>query len=152
MSTKTNKRIDQLPSNANIVKGSDIVPIFSDNRTERTTIDEIGAYLGVFLNVINEGSSRTITNTDVITNSLIRMTGSTSTTVLILDDTTLNEVNLGNTVSVTQTGSGQVTISGGTGVTLQSTDGALKTRTQHSTASILKVADNTWLVTGDLTI
>jgi hypothetical protein len=152
MSTKTNKRIDQLPSNANTVKGSDILPIFSDNRTERTTIDELGSYLGVSLNIINDEGPRVLSNADVTTNAFIRMTGSTATTLLVLDDTVLDEVSLGNTVSVSQTGVGQITISGGTGVTLQSTDGSTKTRTQHSTASLLKVADNTWLITGDITI
>ena len=40
-----NKRIDQLPLSGNILKGEDLIPIFSDNKTERTTLDDIADYI-----------------------------------------------------------------------------------------------------------
>jgi hypothetical protein len=47
------------------------------------------------------------------------------------------------------TGAGLVTIAGDAGVTVNSTPG-LKLRTQWSSATILKRAENSWIVYGDL--
>jgi hypothetical protein len=41
-----NKRIDQLPASTNNLQGTDKIPVFSDNRTERFTIDELASYSG----------------------------------------------------------------------------------------------------------
>jgi hypothetical protein len=57
---------------------------------------------------------------------------------------------VGTTIDIIQTGSGQVTIAGAGGVTVNGTPG-LKLRTQWSSATLLKRAENTWLVYGDLT-
>jgi len=57
---------------------------------------------------------------------------------------------VGTTIDIIQTGSGQVTIAGAVGVTVNATPG-LKLRTQWSSATLLKRAENTWLVYGDLT-
>ncbi len=56
---------------------------------------------------------------------------------------------VGAVVDVIQTGSSQVTISGGSGVTVNATPG-LKLRAQWSSATILKRAANTFVVMGDL--
>ncbi len=56
---------------------------------------------------------------------------------------------VGGTVDVLQTGSSQVTIAGGSGVTVNATPG-LKLRTQWSSATILKRSANTFVVMGDL--
>jgi hypothetical protein len=57
---------------------------------------------------------------------------------------------VGTTIDIIQTGAGQVTIAGAGGVTVNGTPG-LKLRTQWSSATLLKRAENTWLVYGDLT-
>lgn len=57
---------------------------------------------------------------------------------------------IGSIVEVAQIGSGQVTLVAGSGVTLQSADGLLKTRAQFSTISIRKRDTDTWLVVGDV--
>jgi uncharacterized protein YoxC len=57
---------------------------------------------------------------------------------------------VGTTIDIIQTGSGQVTVAGAGGVTVNATPG-LKLRTQWSSATLLKRAENTWLVYGDLT-
>jgi hypothetical protein len=57
---------------------------------------------------------------------------------------------VGTTIDIIQTGSGQITIAGAAGVTVNATPG-LKLRTQWSSATLLKRAENTWLVYGDLT-
>jgi len=57
---------------------------------------------------------------------------------------------VGTSIDILQTSTGQVTIAGDTGVTVNSTPG-LKLRTQWSTATLFKRAENTWVVYGDLT-
>jgi hypothetical protein len=57
---------------------------------------------------------------------------------------------VGTSIDVLQTSTGQVTIAGDAGVTVNSTPG-LKLRTQWSTATLFKRATNTWVVYGDLT-
>jgi Major tropism determinant N-terminal domain len=56
---------------------------------------------------------------------------------------------VGTTIDIIQTGSGQVTIANAVGVTINATPG-LKLRTQWSSATLLKRAENTWLAYGDL--
>ena len=41
-----NKRIDQLPLSSDDIKGTDLFPIFSDNRTERISIDSLVSFIG----------------------------------------------------------------------------------------------------------
>ena len=57
---------------------------------------------------------------------------------------------VGTSFDVLQTGTGQVTIAGAAGVTVNATPG-LKLRTQWSSATVFKRAENTWVVYGDLT-
>jgi hypothetical protein len=60
---------------------------------------------------------------------------------------------IGAQISLTQYGAGQVTISGGAGVTIVSTGATASTpllRAQYSTATAIQTSTNTWLVTGDI--
>lgn len=56
---------------------------------------------------------------------------------------------VGTSIDILQTGVGQVTIAGASGVTVNSTPG-LKLRTQWSSATLFKRATDTWVVYGDL--
>ena len=56
---------------------------------------------------------------------------------------------VGASMDIIQTGTGEVTISAGNGVTVNATPG-LKLRTQWSSATILKRAENSWIAYGDL--
>ena len=56
---------------------------------------------------------------------------------------------VGTSFDILQTGAGRVTIAGAGGVTVNATPG-LKLRTQWSSATIFKRAENTWVVYGDL--
>lgn len=56
---------------------------------------------------------------------------------------------VGTSIDILQTGSGQVTIAGAGGVTVNATPG-LKLRTQWSSATLFKRATDTWVVFGDL--
>jgi hypothetical protein len=57
---------------------------------------------------------------------------------------------IGTSIDVLQTGTGQVTIAAGAGVTVNATPG-LKLRTQWSGVTLFKRASDTWVVYGDLT-
>jgi predicted nucleic acid-binding Zn-ribbon protein len=94
--------------------------------------------------VINTMSgSHTIATADV--NNIREMSG--GGTLSIPADNSFWPV--GAVVDVIQTGSSQVTIAGGSGVTVNATPG-LKLRAQWSSATILKRAANTFVVMGDL--
>lgn len=56
---------------------------------------------------------------------------------------------IGTKLDFIQIGAGQVTVAGGTGVTVNSTP-TLKFRAQHSGASCVKIATDTWQLVGDL--
>ena len=56
---------------------------------------------------------------------------------------------IGTKLDFIQIGAGQVTVAGGTGVTVNSTP-TLKFRAQHSGASCIKIATDTWQLVGDL--
>jgi hypothetical protein len=80
--------------------------------------------------------------------TIIEINKGSATTLTIPADGTVNYP-VGTTLDIIQTGSGQVTIAGAGGVTVNATPG-LKLRTQWSSATLLKRAADTWLVFGDL--
>ena len=81
--------------------------------------------------------------------SLIEVAKATATTITIPTDATLN-FPIGTSIDILQTSTGQVTIAGAAGVTVNATPG-LKLRTTWSSATLFKRAANTWVVYGDLT-
>jgi len=80
--------------------------------------------------------------------SLIEMSSSSAMTLTIPTDATLN-FPIGTSLDILQTSTGQVTIAGAGGVTVNSTPG-LKLRTTWSSATLFKRAADTWVVYGDL--
>jgi hypothetical protein len=56
---------------------------------------------------------------------------------------------IGSRIDLAQLGAGQVTVAQGAGVTVNATPG-LKLAAQYSVAYLLKIATNTWLLTGDI--
>ena len=93
---------------------------------------------------------RTASNTlsGVERDDLIEMASSSAMTLTIPADSTFN-FPIGTSMDVLQTSTGQVTIAGAGGVTVNATPG-LKLRTQWSSATLFKRAANTWVVYGDL--
>lgn len=94
---------------------------------------------------------RTASNTlsGIERDDLIEMNSTSPMTLTIPLDSTFN-FPIGTSIDVLQTSTGQVTIAGVSGVTVNSTPG-LKLRTQWSSATLFKRAANTWVVYGDLT-
>jgi hypothetical protein len=81
--------------------------------------------------------------------SLIEVASSSATTVTIPLNSAV-AFPVGTSIDILQTSTGQVTIAGTAGVTVNSTPG-LKLRTTWSSCTLFKRAENTWVVYGDLT-
>jgi len=80
--------------------------------------------------------------------SMIEVSSESATTVTIPANSSV-AYPIGTSIDVLQTSTGQVTIAAGAGVTVNATPG-LKLRTQWSSATLFKRAENTWVVYGDL--
>jgi len=80
--------------------------------------------------------------------SIIEVSSTSGTTITVPADSNYNYP-VGTTLDILQTNTGQVTIAGAGGVTVNATPG-LKLRTQWSSATLLKRAENTWVAFGDL--
>lgn len=56
---------------------------------------------------------------------------------------------IGTSIDLIQLNTGQVTVAGAAGVTVNATPG-LKLRTQYSAGTCIKTASNTWILVGDI--
>jgi len=92
-------------------------------------------------------SSYTLDDLD-LRDGIVEMSSSSATTFTIPANATLAWP-VGASMDILGTGTGEVTIAGAAGVTVNSTPG-LKLRTQWSSATILKRSENSWIVYGDL--
>jgi hypothetical protein len=57
---------------------------------------------------------------------------------------------IGTQITITQANSGQVTVAGAVGVTVNAADTFLKLRTQWSAGTLIKTNTNSWILIGDL--
>lgn len=107
-------------------------------------MDVGGAGAGFATVVTEAGTARTLSVDDA--GCYIRMT-STSANSVEVPPNSLEAFEIGDEVHVRQAGSGSTSISAGAGVTL---NGGLTLTGQHATATIKKVAINTWDVFGSV--
>jgi hypothetical protein len=113
---------------------------FSDGTQTKVGVPSISSF-------VSRTSSYTL-DTLTLRDNIIEMDSTSATTVTIPADSTLNYP-IGSSIDVIQINTGEVTIAGAVGVTVNSTPG-LKLRTRWSSCTLLKRASNTWLVYGDL--
>ena len=100
--------------------------------------------------VTDTTTARTVTaSTDE--GKTLKFTSSSPITVTV--PTAANDAGwaVGDYVEIIQYGSGQITVAGAVGVTVNATDSQKKTRVQFSSLTLIKVAANEWLLTGDTT-
>jgi len=90
--------------------------------------------------IVSVGTSRALTSAD--TGKLI--TNSAAITI------TVEGIAVGKQVDFVQTNAAQITFVAGSGVTLNSKEGKLKTAAQYSPASIKCIATNSYILVGDL--
>lgn len=136
-----------------------------ENVVEDTT-PQLGGDLDLNSNDITGAGDISITGTVVAQSTINAQTGTTYTTVLA-DASKLITLNnaaaitltiptnasvayaVGTKIDLAQTGAGQVTVVGASGVTVNATP-TLKFRAQYSAATCIKIATDTWLLVGDL--
>jgi hypothetical protein len=82
---------------------------------------------------------------------LIRMNVGSANTLTIPPESSVN-FPIGTMISVEQMGSGQTTITPGSGVTITSAGSKFKTNLQSSVCGFIKVASDTWTLFGDLVV
>jgi hypothetical protein len=83
--------------------------------------------------------------------SLVRMNLGVANTITIAPDITYN-FPIGTQIVIVQFGAGQTTFVAGSGVTIRSEGNKLITKAQYATASLIKLAADTWLLAGNLTV
>jgi hypothetical protein len=81
---------------------------------------------------------------------LIRCTKGTSMSIIIPTNAA-HAFSIGQRIDIMQYGAGQVTVTGDTGVTLRATP-TPKLRATYSSASIIKIAENEWVLAGDVAL
>lgn len=79
----------------------------------------------------------------------IRVSNAGAVSVTIPDSATLN-FPIGTNISIIQAGAGQITITSGAGVIINSADSLVSTRVQYSTISLIKVGTDEWDLAGDI--
>lgn len=104
----------------------------------------LGAGAGFATVVTEAGTARTLSVDDA--GCYIRMTSSSANSVEVPPNS-LEAFEIGDEVHIRQAGSGSTSIAAGAGVTL---NGGLTLTGQHATATIKKVAVNTWDVFGSV--
>jgi hypothetical protein len=70
---------------------------------------------------------------------------------IIIPTNAAHAFSIGQRIDIMQYGAGQVTVAGDTGVTLRATPTS-KLRATYSSASIIKIAENEWVLAGDLAL
>jgi hypothetical protein len=88
------------------------------------------------------GTTVTLATTDI--RGLILLSSASATTVTV----PASYGTTGDTVTLLQYGAGQVTVAGASGVTLRNST-TLKTRSQYSAITIIRLSTDEWLVAGD---
>lgn len=105
-----------------------------------------GAYAPLNISIENKTSSYTLVLTDAA--KQIEMNVGSANTLTVPTNSSV-AFPIGTVIVVVQSGSGQTTLAGAGGVTVNATPG-LKLRTQWSVATLTKRGTDTWLAAGDL--
>jgi hypothetical protein len=105
---------------------------------------------GASLNIITETTTARTLNASVDALNLVYCTNS-STTTLTVPTNSAQAFAVGASIEIIQAGTGQVVISPASGVTVNSCESLYKTRSQWSACVLMKVATDTWVLSGDLT-
>lgn len=95
------------------------------------------------------GTAYTLALTDK--GGMVRMSNVATNTVTVPPNSSV-AFSIGTQILVYREGAGQTTIAAGVGVTINTADGALNLRVQHSVATLIKVATNTWVLSGDIIV
>ena len=99
------------------------------------------------LKLNNQTSSYVLQKTD--SSALIVMNVGSANTVTIPNDATVDFL-IGTRICVLQSGTGQTSINGGLGVSINSQGGILSLISQYAMCELIKIASNTWTLQGGI--
>ena len=99
--------------------------------------------------VTNAQSGTTYTTVLSDAGKLVELNNASAITLTVPPSSSV-AYNTGTQIQILQTGAGQVTVAGGSGVTVNATPG-LKLRTQWSIATLIYRGSNNWALVGDVT-
>lgn len=139
-------------SNASAVTSDDSLLMLNSPGSSPAVQQATAAVLRDFIGAVEinpqTGTTYTLALADV--NKVVEASNASAITVTVPPNSSV-AFPVGSVLEVCQTGAGQVTVAPGSGVTLNSPAGALKTRVQYSSAVLRKRATDTWIVQGDTT-
>lgn len=127
--------------------------LYRDTGTSWTTVGFIAdgsvtpAKLGPQVTNAQTGTTYTLVLGDL--NEIVEIANSAAITLTVPPNSSV-AFPVGATITVVQTGAGQITVAPGAGVTVNATPG-LKMNGQWSVATLLKRATDTWLLFGNVT-
>jgi hypothetical protein len=104
--------------------------------------------VGSTLSIVEKNASYTLVLSDK--DKLIEMNSSSANSLTV----PLNSAQafpVGSQINILQTGTGQTTVAATSGVTINATPG-LKLRARWSSATLIKRAENVWVLAGDLVL
>jgi len=120
---------------------------------------DMGTIMLKIVAILNSGGSggtglviysvQTGSYTLALTDKAIDMNSSSANTLTIPANASI-AFPVGTQILLTQSGTGQTTVAGQSGVTIHSADGKVSLRTQYSWASLVKRATDVWWLSGDL--
>jgi hypothetical protein len=93
------------------------------------------------------GTTYTLVATDA--GDLVTLTNASAIALTVPTNATIPFAT-GTQITITRAGAGSVTVAGAVGVTVNSADGFLKLRSQWSSATLIKIATNSWILIGDI--
>ena len=113
-----------------------------------TTADSGTVSLGMIADVSTSAQTASYTLVLADKNKIVEMSVATANTLTVPPNSSVAYA-VGSQINILQTGAGQTTVTAGAGVTINATPG-LKMRTQWSYATLVKRAENTWVLVGDI--
>lgn len=100
------------------------------------------------LPLINAQTGTTYTPVLTDAGKLITLNNAGAITLTVPPSASVGYAN-GTSIDMVQIGAGQVTVVGGSGVTVNATPG-LKFRAQYSAATLIEITSDNWILVGDL--
>ena len=134
-------KISQLTTATTPLAGSEQIPLVQSGSTKKTTVTDL------MIQNINAQTGTTYTLVLTDANRIVTLANASAITLTVPTNASV-AFPVGTTVTIAQTGAGQVTVS--SSATIRATPGA-KLRARYSTASLIKIATDEWLLVGDLT-
>ena len=137
---------------AQVYVGTSVTSITNSNITDVRPTVTSNLTAGINNITINTQTGTTYTTVLADNGKLVTLANSASIAVTIPPNSSV-AYPVGAQINLAQFGAGQVTVSGGSGVTVVSTGATAsspKLRVQYSTATAIQTSTNNWLVVGDI--